>query len=115
MKTSIKITVLVCLLIITACSKEKTITKTADNSTKDNVALITLEDKTEEKRSVVFITGYDKGTNTFYADAKNYFTDLEVEIVETAYSVQEIILWLNINYNDVSFNDIHIVSDNKWK
>lgn len=115
MKISIKITVLAFLLIITACSKEKAVTKTSVTLTTEEVATITVEDTLEEKRSVVFITGFDKGTNTFYTDAKTYFEDQNVEIVETAYSIQEIILWLNINHNNVSYSDIHIVSDNKWK
>lgn len=115
MKTSIKITVLACAIVFAACSKAKLVEQPISTSNLIEVASTTIEDTIENKRSVVFITGYDKGNNTFYTDAKEYFSDLNVEIVETAYSIQEIILWLNINYNDMPYADIHIVNNNKWK
>jgi len=116
MKNSIKIAVLAaCAMVVVSCSKEKAVNENVLIPETLEIAKIMVEDTVENKRSIVFITGYDKGSNTFYKDAKDYFLDLNVEIIETAYSIQEIILWMNINYNDMPYADIHIVNDNKWK
>lgn len=115
MKTSIKISLLVAAFSVMACSQKKEIPTIAMNtSIEEQVISSDSSSIAIETRSVVFITGYDKGSKTFYSDAKTYFSDLDVEIVESAYSIQEMILWLNINYNDKPFSEIHIVSNNKW-
>ncbi|MFY0631103.1 MAG: hypothetical protein JXR05_12030 [Flavobacteriaceae bacterium] len=77
----------------------------------------TTETVVEELRQpVVFITGIDKGENTFYKNARQYFIDKQYEVVDYAFSLQEVFTWLNKNYDGSSYGEIHIVSpSNPWK
>ncbi|AOW19577.1 hypothetical protein [Urechidicola croceus] len=116
MRNSIKITAIAFALTVIGCNtKTETITATDVVETPEVVELaaITAPKSIEQKRSVVFIAGYDKGGNTYYKDAKAYFESQNKEVVETAYSLQEIILWLNINHNNNPYSEIHIVNKSK--
>lgn len=62
------------------------------------------------KEPIVFITGYDKGNETFYNNAREYFNNKNYKIVEDQYSIEEIINWLNNNESELTYGDIHIVN-----
>ena len=102
------------LLIGTFASCKKTVKKEviADNT-------IVAEIKEEPKvirEPLVFITGIDSGDNDFYAAARQYFIEQEYEVVDDAFSLEEIINWLNRNYDERLYGEIHIVShSNPWK
>jgi len=74
------------------------------------------EEEAELRKPIVFITGYDKGDNTFYANSRSYFQEKKYQIVEDAYSLEEIIRWMNQNATTKPYGDVHIVShSNPWK
>ncbi len=67
-------------------------------------------------KPLVFIAGFDEGDNTYYANAKNYFKNQNVTLVEHLFSINDIIQWLNTNSQNKTFNNIHIVShSNAWR
>jgi hypothetical protein len=68
------------------------------------------------KESVVFIAGFDEGSNTYYTNAKNHFEAKGMSVIDNLFSMEEIITWLNQRANDqTSFSEIHIVShSNAW-
>jgi hypothetical protein len=119
MNTSIKITALAITLILTSCANkvekkniEPQVFETNEIAMSDSSDIVD-EIVKEKERSVVFITGFDKGSKTYFSDARAFFKEIDTEIVETAYSLQEIILWLNINQNNKPISKIHIVANNK--
>ena len=59
---------------------------------------------------VVFIAGFDKGNDTFYADARSYFKNAGLKVIDGKYSLEEIIFWLNDNGTQHVFSDVHIVT-----
>jgi len=68
------------------------------------------------REPIVFITGVDNNTSSFYKGAKTYFEDKQFEIITEAYSLEEVVLWLNNNFDERLYTDIHIVSKNNfWK
>ena len=68
------------------------------------------------RNPIVFIAGYDKGNNKFYASARTYFKEKKYQIVEDAYSLEEIINWINTNANKNPYGEIHIVNhSNPWR
>jgi len=68
------------------------------------------------RESIVFITGVDSEHSNYYTSAKMYFEEKQFEVVTEAFSLQEIIAWLNNNYDDRLYSNIHIVSENNpWK
>lgn len=70
----------------------------------------------ETEQSIVFIAGFDEGENTYYGNAKKYFKNKNMKIVENLFSLEEIILWLNKNHDYKNYNEIHIVShSNAWR
>lgn len=77
----------------------------------DNVIPI-LEDikETVYQKPIVFIAGFDNGTETFYFDARSYFEEKGLKIIDGQYSLEEIIVWLNENGNQQPFSEIHIVN-----
>ncbi|GAB1309009.1 hypothetical protein KH5_16920 [Urechidicola sp. KH5] len=116
MKTSISITAIALAFGMIACSKEST--PEIQTSSLDTASVVEVTKKSEvpisnTERTVVFLAGFDKGSSTFYNDAKTYFENEKVEIVESAFSLQEIILWLNMNYNSMPFSNVHIVNKTK--
>jgi hypothetical protein len=65
---------------------------------------------------VVFIGGIDSGNSNFYKSARSYYLDKNYEVVDNAFSMQEIITWLNKNYDGTSYGKIHIISkSDPWK
>jgi hypothetical protein len=116
MKTSIKVSVLAIAIAFVGCNKtseKKAIETTPIVPEVATVASSTLEETTESGRSVVFITGFDSAGKSYFSDAKTYFETQNNEIVETAFSLQEIILWLNINSKKNPVSEVHIVTNNK--
>ena len=74
------------------------------------------EKETILREPVVFITGIDGASNNFYSSARNYFIEKEFEVIDDAFSLEEIINWLNANYDERMYGEIHIVShSNPWK
>ena len=71
-------------------------------------------EKVEE--SIVFIAGFDEGDNSYYTNAKHYFKNKGIPVVDSLYSIDEIIDYLNnVSENQVRFKQIHIVShSNAW-
>lgn len=92
--------------------------KTSEIS-KNEVATITLENKIEHtvkevlpiRKPIVFITGFDKGNETYYNNARAYFKGKQYEIIEDKYSLEEIINWLNKNEIKNTYGEIHIVNN----
>lgn len=66
--------------------------------------------------SIVFIAGFDEGSNTYYTNAKHFFTEKNETIVSNIRSLEEIINWLNKNpQTNQAYKTIHIVShSNAW-
>ena len=62
------------------------------------------------RNPVVFITGYDKGHETFYNNARTHFKEQQFTVVEDQYSLEEIINWLNQNEDTHPYGEIHIVN-----
>ncbi|QHI36455.1 hypothetical protein IMCC3317_18180 [Kordia antarctica] len=93
------------LTLVFACSKESS----------NDLAEITASEATASKQAVVFIAGYDKGSSTYYKDAKKHFQELSYTIIDDAFSLQEIISWLNKNHNEQDYSEIHIVNKGNSK
>ena len=70
----------------------------------------------KKQESIVFIAGFDQGDNTYYANAKSYFKEKGMPVVDTLFSLEEIIDWLNQKAEHRTyFGEIHIVShSNPW-
>jgi hypothetical protein len=70
----------------------------------------------DPSRRVVFIAGYDEGDNRYYEQAKAYFQSRGYPVVDSLYSLAEILEWLNGRPEPVVFDEIHIVShSNPWR
>lgn len=115
MRNSIKIAVMAFVIIFVGCTeKSKTSTTVLENQNLENIQIASFSEPIlEYEREVVFIAGYDEGDKTYYENAKSYFLNQDVEVVESALSLQEIILWLNINYHEMPYSKIHIVNNSK--
>ena len=112
-KAGFVITLLLLIGQFTSCKKSVTTVELADTTTVENEFTETPE---VIREPVVFITGIDSGKNTFYKSARQHFIEKEYEVVDDAFSLEEIINWLNKNYDDRLYGDIHIVShSNPWK
>ncbi|WP_420574629.1 hypothetical protein [Kordia sp.] len=94
------------LTLVFACSPKENAVDLAANNASEVLA---------SKQAVVFIAGYDKGSSTYYKDAKKHFQGLNYTIVDDAFSLQEIIAWLNKNHNDQDYSEIHIVNKGNSK
>ncbi len=68
------------------------------------------------QESIIFIAGFDEGDNTYYTNAKRYFTNKEMQIVEGLYSIDEIVNYINrAGEHQILYKKIHIVShSNAW-
>lgn len=65
---------------------------------------------------IVFIAGYDKGDNQFYNSARTYFKAKNYQIIEDAYSLEEILNWMNSNATKHPYGEVHIVNhSNPWR
>lgn len=70
----------------------------------------TVKEEVVTRSPLVFITGYDKGYETYYNNARSFFKDQQFQIVEDQYSLEEIINWLNTNESQNPYGEIHIVN-----
>lgn len=116
MNKAFRKSVLATALILTSsifinCDKKA---KINDNKTKiaviENTLEHTVKEEIEVRKPIVFITGFDKGEETFYNNARMYFKEKEFNIVEDKYSLEEIISWLNTNESKNPYGEIHIVN-----
>ena len=94
------------LAMLVACSPKKDVNDVVEAIEKDPVVT---------QQSVVFIAGYDEGNSTYYSDAKKHFEEQHYKIVDDAFSLQEIISWLNKNHNEQDFREIHIINKGNSK
>lgn len=68
----------------------------------------------EQKKSIVFIAGYDQSDNTYYDNARKYFEAQNIKVVNELFSIAEIITYLN-NDTIKAYDKIHMVShSNSW-
>lgn len=68
------------------------------------------------KKSVVFIAGFDEDDNTYYSNAKRYFENKNMDVIDSLYSISEIINWLDENASSKTYDEINIVShSNAWR
>ncbi|CAL2077861.1 hypothetical protein [Tenacibaculum sp. 190524A02b] len=108
------------LLLLTGTFFNCTNSKKAEKETTpaNETAMSVVNDKESNvifRKPVVFITGYDKKSNNYYASAKTYFKGKDYQIIENAYSLEEIIQWLNSNASKNPYGEIHIVNQsNPW-
>ncbi len=114
---TIGMTVALLMLIgqFTSCNN----TKKAENATKKEektaTNIIKKEEKVVHRSPIVFITGYDKKDDNFYTGARTFFKDKNFQIIEDAYSLEEIIEWLNTNATSNPYGEVHIVNKtNPW-
>ena len=113
MKTFLKKTVLVASLIVLSSP----FISCDNNVKKENNTIaattIPISKKTEvaSREPIVFIAGFDKGSETFYSNARTYFQEEGLKVIDGQYSLEEIIVWLNKNGNKIPYGDIHIVNE----
>lgn len=120
-KGIVKVSVVMGLLLLAgqfvSCDKKapvKTNEVIADNI--ENTETTTVKEEIFYRKPVVFITGIDSSEKNFYKSARSYFIDKQFEVVDHAYSMQEIFNWLNKNYDGNLYGEIHIVaSHNRWE
>lgn len=79
-------------------------------------ALASPTQKEVVKESIVFIAGFDESDNTYYSNARQYFKNQGMPIVDSLFALNEIINYLNsAGENQIRYNEIHIVShSNAW-
>lgn len=76
----------------------------------------TASDTSGKLQPIVFIAGFDEGDNTYYTNAKHYFSNQYYQVVEEMQSLAEILNWLRLHYDATLYGDIHIVShSNPWR
>lgn len=90
-------------------SSEKKETATIEIAENNNLILDEVKEITYQK-PIVFIAGFDKGNETFYSDARTYFNEKGLKVIDGQYSLEEIILWLNKNGTQNLYSEIHIVN-----
>lgn len=114
MKTFLKKSVFVVVLIVLSSpfiscetaeiKPEKKAIVVADNiDSKEEIKVVS-------RKPIVFIAGFDKGNETFYSNARTYFQEKGLKIIDGQYSLEEIIVWLNKNANEHPYGEIHIVN-----
>ena len=93
-----------------SCNNKKKV-----NSTTTPIAISEKQNAVPTYREpLVFITG--NNNSDFYKKAKSHFEEKQFEVITEAFSLQEIIIWLNANFDERLYSDIHIVSkNNPWK
>ena len=68
-----------------------------------------------ERKSIVFISGFDEDNNTYYSNAEAYFRNENFEVVTDLYALDDILKWIRLHYDKHIYSDIHIVShSNPW-
>ena len=120
-KGIVKASVVMGLLLVagqfTSCDKKEPVKKVeviADNISSEEIDIVT--EDIMYRKPVVFITGIDQEDQTFYKNARNYFLEKKFEVVDYAFSMQEIFTWLNSNYDGTTYGEIHVVANhNPWE
>lgn len=79
---------------------------------KEEPKLVSTKDVVNYNEPIVILTGYDKGNERYFSNAKTYFENNNINIVEHLLSIEEILNFLNSNAENKVFGDIHIVSKN---
>ena len=104
-------TILISSTIFISCNHKKVKQESSEVivTSKNEINFDIVQEK-ETRKPIVFITGFDKGKETYYQNARSFFKDEQFEIVEDQYSLEEIINWLNKNDNDKVYGEIHIVN-----
>jgi len=116
MKSVFEKSVLVTAIIFTSaffvnCNENLPVTNNDIELVNEKTALNYSENNITIPRSpLVFISGYDKGNETFYKNARTFFKEKNFEVVEDQYSLEEIINWLNNNESAKPYGEIHIVN-----
>ncbi len=121
-KVSLAMGVLLTALFFTSCKKEKkqlqitpVIANNNDNS-KIKKSIAKEEKVIIYRKPIVFIAGMDGKKSNFYKNARTHFLNKEYEVVDNTFSMEEILSWLNKNYNEKAYSEIHIVAkNNPWK
>ncbi|MCL7753162.1 hypothetical protein [Polaribacter sp. Z022] len=85
--------------------KETIILANTDTAISEEVKI-----ETKSREPIVFIAGFDKGSETFYADARNYFKEKGLKVIDGQYSLEEIIVWMNTHANVNPYGEVHIVN-----
>jgi len=108
----IAIVLLVFSISFTSCNRKKKTTLI----TSPTILAEEVNEIPTYREEVVFITGTDTEHSNYYTSAKMYFEEKQFEVITEAYSLQEIVSWLNNNYDERLYSNIHIVSkNNPWK
>ena len=115
----VKASLAIGLLLVTSqfatCDSKKEV-KTTETATSTTQIDTPIEKNEIFRQPVVFIAGIDSEEQNFYKSARDYFIEKEYEVVDYAFSMQEVFTWLNNNYDGTSYGEIHIVSNsNPWK
>jgi len=67
------------------------------------------------QKEIVFIAGFDQGSNTYYSNARLHFSQSKYVLVENVYTLSEILTWLRLHYDKRMHSNIHVVShSNPW-
>lgn len=75
-----------------------------------------VETEVQQKQAIVFIAGFDEGDNTYYTNAKNYFSNAHYQVIDDVQAFAEILNWIRLHYDNSMYGDIHIVShSNPWR
>ena len=115
----VKASLAIGLLLVTSqfasCDSKKEV-KTTETTTSTTQIDTPIEKNEIFRQPVVFIAGIDSEEQNFYKSARDYFIEKDYEVVDYAFSMQEVFTWLNNNYDGTSYGEIHIVSNsNPWK
>ena len=117
MKTILKKSVFAAGIILLSspfisCDNKKIIKENKAVILANNVTPIAKEStvKVTSRAPIVFIAGFDVGDETYYANARSYFEEKNIKIIDGQYSLEEIIVWLNKNDNGNPYGDVHIVN-----
>ncbi|KGL63206.1 hypothetical protein [Polaribacter sp. Hel1_85] len=87
--------------------KEKEVIIIADNAiSNDKETNIEIT----SRKPIVFIAGFDKGDETFYSNARIYFQEKGLKVIDGQYSLEEIIVWMNEHANQNPYGEVHIVN-----
>ncbi|WP_420573982.1 hypothetical protein [Kordia sp.] len=94
----------ICFILLWCCS----VSAFAGTETAQNAA--------STVKPLVFIAGFDEGDNTYYTNAKNYFSNQYCQLIDEAQSLTAIQDWLRLHYDENIYGDIHIIShSNPWR
>lgn len=106
---------LILIGIFTSCKETKT-NKTPELGNIAKKEEVTIKTVLTPRKPIVFIAGYNKKDSKFYDSARVYFKKKNYQIINDAYSLEEIITWMNNNASENPYGEVHIVNhNNPWK